>query len=78
MTSYVRTVHKLIPVTRMRLVGREKEPLDLTQDKYHEIFQNSFAQWVKEMGESKDGSKYGFADIIGADLQPYGTPYASA
>jgi hypothetical protein len=52
--------------------------LDLTQDKYLELFQKSMEQWGKEMAENKDGSKYGYVDIIGAELQPYGTPYASA
>lgn len=63
---------------RIRLVGKDKEPLDLTQDKYLEIFQKSVEKWSKEMGEDKNNSKYGYVDIFGMDLKPYGTPYQSA
>jgi hypothetical protein len=59
-------------------VGRDKEPLDLTQDKYVDVFKKSMEQWSKEMGENKDGSKFGYIDIQGLELQPYGTAYASA
>jgi hypothetical protein len=59
-------------------VGQDKEPLDLTQDKYLEIFQNSMQQWSKAMSENKDNSKYGYVDIVGLDLQSYGAPYAAA
>lgn len=59
----------------MRLVGNDKQPLDMSQDAHVEAFKNSMAKWGQEMAENKDGSKYGFPDIEGVDLQPYGTPY---
>jgi hypothetical protein len=52
--------------------------LDLTQDKHAEVFTNSFKQWVKQLLEDKDGSKYGWPDVIGTELQPYGTNYDAA
>ncbi|KAK8099039.1 NADH:flavin oxidoreductase/NADH oxidase [Apiospora kogelbergensis] len=64
--------------TQMRLVGNDKEPLDLTNDKHLEAFQKSMQQWGQEMGENKDGSKYGYVDILGTKLEPYGTAYAVA
>ncbi|KAK7974369.1 hypothetical protein PG989_016217 [Apiospora arundinis] len=62
--------------TQIRLVGNDKEPLDLTNDEHLAAFQKSMQQWGKEMGESKDGSKYGYVDILGTKLEPYGTAYA--
>lgn len=34
-------------------------------------------KWQKEMSEDKSGSKFGFVDIEGVDLQAYGTPYTA-
>ncbi|KAK8103016.1 NADH-dependent flavin oxidoreductase nadA [Apiospora sp. TS-2023a] len=62
--------------TQMRLVGNDKEPLDFTNDDHLKAFQSSMQQWGQEMGESKDGSKYGYVDILGTKLEPYGTAYA--
>ncbi|KAI1765646.1 NADH:flavin oxidoreductase/NADH oxidase [Hypoxylon sp. FL1150] len=64
--------------SQIRLVGRDKEPLDLSQDKYAEIFTKSLGKWFQMMGENQDNSKYGFVDIEGLELEPYGTPYVSA
>ncbi|KAI1872169.1 uncharacterized protein JN550_003888 [Neoarthrinium moseri] len=64
--------------TQIRLVGQDKEPLDLTQDKYVEIFKKSVEQWSKQMADNEDGSKYGYVDIEGTKLEPFGTAYASA
>ncbi|KAI0130398.1 hypothetical protein BJ170DRAFT_620054 [Xylariales sp. AK1849] len=61
--------------TQIRLVGQDKEPLDLTQDKHVEAFKKSMGEWGQKMGDNKDGSKYGYVDILGTKLEPYGTPY---
>lgn len=34
-------------------------------------------KWQNQMANDKDGSKYGYIDIEGLDLQPYGTPYSA-
>ncbi|KAK7917508.1 hypothetical protein PG985_011116 [Apiospora marii] len=62
--------------TQMRLVGNDKAPLDFTNDEHLAAFQSSMQQWGKEMGENKDGAKYGYVDILGTKLEPYGTAYA--
>ncbi|KAI0173023.1 hypothetical protein GGR52DRAFT_432450 [Hypoxylon sp. FL1284] len=64
--------------TQLRLVGQDKEPLDLSQEKYSEIFTKSMQHWGQMMSENKDGSKFGYVDIEGLKLEPYGTPYAAA
>ncbi|KAI1453251.1 hypothetical protein F4805DRAFT_470255 [Annulohypoxylon moriforme] len=64
--------------TQMRLVGNDKEPLDLSRDDHKDVFLKSMQKWAREMSENKDNSKFGFVDIEGVKLEPYGTPYASA
>ncbi|KAF3766862.1 FMN-linked oxidoreductase [Cryphonectria parasitica EP155] len=63
--------------TQIRLVGNDKEPLDLSQEKQLEVFMQSLQQWSEIMANNKDGSKYGFVDIEGLELQPFGTPYVA-
>ncbi|GJC87463.1 NADH-dependent flavin oxidoreductase nadA [Colletotrichum liriopes] len=64
--------------TQMRLVGQDKEPLDVSQEKYKEVFEKSLAKWSAKMADNADNSKYGYIDIEGTTLQPFGTPYAAA
>lgn len=59
----------------MRLISKDKEPLDLSQEKYNDIFMASVQKWSEKMAASKDGSMYGFVDIEGVELEPFGTPY---
>ncbi|KAI8161917.1 NADH-dependent flavin oxidoreductase [Colletotrichum sp. SAR 10_65] len=60
--------------TQIRLVGKDKEPLDVSQEKYKEVFEKSLQKWAQGMAENSDGSKYGYIDIEGTTLQPFGTP----
>lgn len=64
--------------TQIRLVGRDKEPLDLSREDHLKIFKDSMGIWGKGMQDNADNSKYGFVDIEGIDLGSYGTPYAAA
>lgn len=47
----------------------------MSQDKYIDVFKKSMQKWAEGMANNKDGSKYGYIDIEGLDLQSYGTPY---
>lgn len=60
----------------MKLVSRDREPLDMSQEKYSNIFLQSLEKGAKALADNEDGSKYGFIDIEGVELQPYGTAYA--
>ncbi|KAI1343279.1 NADH:flavin oxidoreductase/NADH oxidase [Xylariaceae sp. FL0016] len=62
---------------QMRLVGQDKEPLDLTRDDLKDAFLASVQKWAKARKECTDNSMYGFADIEGVQLTPYGTPYVA-
>ncbi|KAJ1335139.1 2,4-dienoyl-CoA reductase (NADPH2) [Microdochium nivale] len=63
--------------TQMRLVGRDKEPLDLSRQDHFDLYKQLMAKWAQDMQNNPDNSKYGFLDVEGIDLHPYGTPYAS-
>lgn len=63
---------------RIRLVGSDREPLDLSQESLIGVFMKSMEAWSKEMGNNEDGAKFGFVDIEGLTLQPYGTAYVTA
>lgn len=62
---------------RIRLVGQDKEPLDMSQDKYKDAFMASMQKWSESMANNKDGSKFGYVDIDGIQLQPFGVAYAA-
>ncbi|RYO93877.1 hypothetical protein DL762_000832 [Monosporascus cannonballus] len=64
--------------TQMRLVGQDKQPLDLTGEDHLQAFQNSMGLWAQKMAADKDGSMYGFVDIEGIKLEPYGAAYSAA
>lgn len=51
--------------------------MDLSQDKYADVFKKSMEKWQDNMAKDIDGSKFGFVDIEGIDLPAYGTPYTS-
>ncbi|KAJ3544864.1 hypothetical protein NM208_g2817 [Fusarium decemcellulare] len=64
--------------TQIRLVGKDKQPLDLSREDHKKVFEESMAQWRQGMAQNKDNSKFGFIDIQGVQLEPYGAPYAAA
>ncbi|KAK7415726.1 hypothetical protein QQX98_005639 [Neonectria punicea] len=64
--------------TQIRLVGQDKEPLDLSREDHMKAFEESMKQWRESLAQNEDGSKYQFMDIAGLQLQPYGTAYAAA
>lgn len=59
----------------MRIVGNDKQPLDLSQEKHMELFMTTMQRFFAEMAKNTDGSKFGFPDIIDFRLNPFGTPY---
>ncbi|KAI0444205.1 NADH:flavin oxidoreductase/NADH oxidase [Xylaria telfairii] len=64
--------------TQIRLVGKDKEPLDLGRPEHREAFDRARQQFLEDMTNNADGSKYGYMDIDGFKLEPYGTPYGVA
>lgn len=63
--------------TQIRLVGKDKQPLDLSREEHKKIFEESMQKWGEGMANNDDQSKYGYVDIGGTKLEPYGAAYAS-
>lgn len=63
---------------QFRLVGKDKQPVDLSREDHKHAFEDSFGKWGMSMADNKDGAKYEGIDLEGVELQPYGTPYPAA
>lgn len=63
------------PCARIRIVSKDKQPLDLSKDKHAEVFKRSVGAWAKQKADNKDGTHYGHVEIEGLDLNNYGVPY---
>lgn len=63
---------------RIRLVGKDREPLDLSREDHKKIFDSSMQQWGEMMANNSDNSKFGYVDINGVKLEPFGTAYSAA
>ncbi|KAI0391954.1 NADH:flavin oxidoreductase/NADH oxidase [Xylariaceae sp. FL0594] len=61
--------------TQIRLVGKDKEPLDLSRPDHKAIFDKALGKFQEDMMNNTDGSKFGFMDVDGIKLESYGTPY---
>lgn len=59
----------------MRLVGKDKQPLDLSRQEHMDAFKKSLQRFQEDMANNSDGTKFGYMDIEGINLNPYGTPY---
>ncbi|KLO85151.1 NADH oxidase [Fusarium fujikuroi] len=64
--------------TQIRLVGKDKHPLDLSREDHKRIFEESMQKWGEGMAHNDDQSKYGYVDIEGVKLEPFGQAYGAA
>ncbi|KFA60707.1 hypothetical protein S40285_09621 [Stachybotrys chlorohalonatus IBT 40285] len=64
--------------TQIRLVGNDKEPLDLSREDHKKVFDESMGKWGQKMANNEDNSKFGYVDIFGVKLEPFGTSYGAA
>lgn len=62
----------VIAGTQIRQVGKDQEPMDLTQEKNLEEFKKDMETWGKKLGEDKELKEYGYID-----LSQVGKPYGS-
>lgn len=64
--------------TQIRQLGKDQQPIDLSDQKNYEAFQKDVGTWSKGFEEDKDGSKYGYVDINSIEAMPYGTAAPSS
>lgn len=59
--------------TQIRQLGKDQQPIDLSDEKNFEAFQKDVATWSKKLAEDKIGSEYGYVDIESIPAVPYGS-----
>jgi 2,4-dienoyl-CoA reductase-like NADH-dependent reductase (Old Yellow Enzyme family) len=58
--------------TQIRQLGKDQQPIDLSDEENFKAFQKDVGTWSKGLAEDKDGSKYGYVDIESVQGVPYG------
>jgi 2,4-dienoyl-CoA reductase-like NADH-dependent reductase (Old Yellow Enzyme family) len=58
--------------TQIRQLGKDQQPIDLSDEDNLKAFQKDVGTWSKGLEEDKDGSKYGYVDIDSVQSVPYG------
>ncbi|MCJ1391981.1 hypothetical protein MMC18_004848 [Xylographa bjoerkii] len=61
--------------TFIRQVGKDQEPLDLSQEKYEKIFQKDMGDWSEKMGNDTGMYSFGYVDIESIKPNPFGVEY---
>lgn len=57
--------------TQIRQLGKDQQPIDLSDENNLKAFQKDIGTWTKGFEEDNDGSKYGFVDIESVQSVPY-------
>ncbi|EQL04231.1 NADH:flavin oxidoreductase/NADH oxidase [Ophiocordyceps sinensis CO18] len=63
--------------TQIRAVGQGKEPLDFSREDHKKVFDESMQKWVEAQQADKEGAMYGYVDIRGLKLEPFGSSYGT-
>jgi 2,4-dienoyl-CoA reductase-like NADH-dependent reductase (Old Yellow Enzyme family) len=58
--------------TQIRQVGKDQEPIDLSDQKNVDAFMNDMQTWGQKLGGDKEMNEYGYVDLSQA-AKPYGT-----
>ncbi|PVI05898.1 NADH:flavin oxidoreductase/NADH oxidase-like protein [Periconia macrospinosa] len=59
--------------TQIRQLGKDQQPIDLSDQKNFEAFLKDMEVWAKSLSEDKEGKKYGYIDIESIPAVPYGS-----
>ncbi|CAM1502666.1 Fc.00g074420.m01.CDS01 [Cosmosporella sp. VM-42] len=61
--------------SQIRLVGKDKEPLDFSNEKHSDAFMASMQKWGERLAHNEDLMAVGYVDVEGVTLNSYGTAY---
>ncbi|KAL8951213.1 MAG: hypothetical protein Q9222_002797 [Ikaeria aurantiellina] len=61
--------------TQIRMVGRDQEPIDLSQEKYEVAFNKDMGEWTSTMAHDTGMYSFGYVDIKSIEPNPYGVVY---
>jgi len=59
--------------TQIRQIGKDLEPIDLSQEENEQAFMKDMGAWAEKMGQDSKMVSYGYVDIESAPSMPYGT-----
>ncbi|KAF1915733.1 hypothetical protein BDU57DRAFT_518856 [Ampelomyces quisqualis] len=59
--------------TQIRQLGKDHQPIDLSDEDNLKAFQKDVETWQKGLSEDKEGTKYGSVDISSVESMPYGS-----
>ncbi|KAK5130434.1 hypothetical protein LTR08_002133 [Meristemomyces frigidus] len=59
--------------TQIRQIGKDQEPIDLSQDKNVEAFMKDMGSWADKMSKDTEMVGYGYIDLSSVEATPYGT-----
>lgn len=59
--------------TQIRQVGKDQDPIDLSQSENVEAFMKDMGSWADKMAKDSEQLNYGYIDITSAAPIPYGT-----
>ena len=62
--------------TQIRQMGRDQEPIDLSQEENEQAFMKDMGTWADKMAKDSAGVEYGYVDINSAAPIPYGVASA--
>lgn len=62
--------------TQMRQVGKDHEPIDLSNEENEKAFMADMGKWGEKMASDSKMESYGYVDIESAQAVPYGTASA--
>ncbi|KAJ4369581.1 hypothetical protein N0V83_005343 [Neocucurbitaria cava] len=58
--------------TQIRQLGKDQQPIDLSDEKNVQAFQKDVGTWQKGLADDAEGSKYGYVDIESVQSVAYG------
>ncbi|KAL9129239.1 MAG: hypothetical protein Q9217_002251 [Psora testacea] len=61
--------------SQMRMIGKDQEPVDLSQEKYEQAFMKAMGDWADVMAQDTGMYSFGFLDIDSIRPHPYGAAY---
>ncbi|KAI9754612.1 MAG: hypothetical protein M4579_004641 [Chaenotheca gracillima] len=66
----------MVAGTQIKQVGKDEQPLDLSDEKDEKSFMEDMNAWMKKMGEDKEGKIYGYIDLHSQPVPYSGTSVA--
>lgn len=61
--------------SQIRQIGKDQEPLDLSQEKYEKAFFQDMGTWSDKMANDTQMYGYGYVDFTSVQAKPYGEAY---